>query len=290
LRENMPPKVITITNQKGGTGKTTLTALLGYELASRGYNVLFLDLDPQAHLSSFFIPISELENITDGVIEIVHHSRFKIREVNLGTKGRIGIVPSGLNYMISTYRGMIPTWDPLVIDVRIKTEPSISKTYDFILCDTPPGLLPPTVWGLYAADYVLIPTNYEELSFTSIKLLVKYMLPDIITKSKRDLKVLGLVMTNVAEKITSETIDRLNESFVEFLHQLPNTLRERFYKRPLFDSVVYRYQELRDLMYRSREEQIPLSRVIDRSPDLKQNLDALYREFIERIERFEGLK
>jgi len=227
----MPPKVITITNQKGGTGKTTLTALLGYALASRGYNVLLLDLDPQAHLSSFFIPISELENITDGVIEMAQGGHFRRREVSLGTKGKIDIVPSGLNYIISTYRGMIPSWDPFAIDSRIKTEPFINKTYDFILCDTPPELFAPTIWGLYAADYVLIPTNYEELSLAGVKLLVKEVLPDVIMKSKRDLKVLGVVMINVVKKITSKSIDRLNESFVKFLHQFPNTLRERFYKK-----------------------------------------------------------
>src|SRR3954467_2253821 len=48
-------KVVSVINFKGGVGKTTLTANLGAELASRGYRVLLIDLDPQASLTfSFF--------------------------------------------------------------------------------------------------------------------------------------------------------------------------------------------------------------------------------------------
>jgi len=80
----MSPKVITITNQKGGTGKTTLTALLAYGLAIRGRRVLMLDLDPQSHLSSLFLRINEVENISDGVLELATQGRFKIRQIDLG--------------------------------------------------------------------------------------------------------------------------------------------------------------------------------------------------------------
>jgi cellulose biosynthesis protein BcsQ len=75
----MPPKVITITNQKGGTGKTTLTALLAYGLALQDRRVLLLDLDPQSHLSSLFLKINDIENVTNGVLELAAGGRFEIR-------------------------------------------------------------------------------------------------------------------------------------------------------------------------------------------------------------------
>ncbi|MEM4888730.1 MAG: ParA family protein, partial [Thermosphaera sp.] len=59
-----------LANQKGGTGKTTLTALLAYSLASRGCNVLMLDLDPQAHLSSLFLRVSEVKEDEDGTFDM----------------------------------------------------------------------------------------------------------------------------------------------------------------------------------------------------------------------------
>jgi chromosome partitioning protein len=102
----MAPRIITITNQKGGTGKTTLTALLTYGLALRRRRVLLIDLDPQSHLSSFFLKINEIENIVDGVLELVAKQPFKIRPINLGIEpdGKVGLIPSGINYMLRSLR------------------------------------------------------------------------------------------------------------------------------------------------------------------------------------------
>jgi len=254
----MAPRVITITNQKGGTGKTTLTALLGYALASRGHKVLLLDLDPQAHLSSFFIPVNKLENVDNGVIQMAQRRHFEIYETNL-TKGRLDIVPSGLNSIISTYRGELPSTDAYAIDYRIRTEPEINKKYEYILCDTAPELFAPTIWGLYAADYILIPANNEELSFAGVRLLIKEVLPDILSaERKRTPKVLGIVLVNVVRGLKSNSINKLNDEFKKLTTQLPITTRERFYKKPIFDTIVYRYQKLRDLMYRPRRKGVPL--------------------------------
>ena len=62
MRETMA-KVITVVNQKGGVGKSTISQFTGNELSARGYEVLFIDLDPQGNLSySLGINILELEN------------------------------------------------------------------------------------------------------------------------------------------------------------------------------------------------------------------------------------
>ncbi|PUA31630.1 MAG: hypothetical protein B7O98_09020 [Zestosphaera tikiterensis] len=285
----MPPKVLTITNQKGGTGKTTLTALLGHALVARGYNVLLMDLDPQSHLSSFFLKITDLENVRDGIIEMAQGVKFVIRKVDTSTRGRMGIIPSGLNYIVNTYRGMIPSWDPYAINSRIQMEPAINRDYNFILCDTPPELFPPTIWGLYAADYVLVPSNLEELSLAGVKLLVKDILPDVIMKSKKELKILGIIVINVTRKVSGNTLNSVDHAFTKFLHQLPPTVRERFYKKPFFNTIIYRYEELKDLMYRPRRWELPLNRVMERNNELRQNIDTLAREVLERVENFEGL-
>ncbi|MEM4425922.1 MAG: AAA family ATPase [Candidatus Nezhaarchaeales archaeon] len=286
----MPPKVITIANQKGGTGKTTLTALLAYSLASRGYKVLLLDLDPQAHLSSLFLKIDEIEIVNDGTFHMAKNLKFGIRKINLQSiRGKLGLVPSGLNYIISTYRGDIPAWDPFAIHKRISTEPAI-REYDFVLCDTPPELFPPTIWGLYAADYVIIPSNMEELSLAGLKLLLKEVLPEVLmTRGNRSLRVLGVALVNVTKRYMQKTFDELNARITKFIKGLPSVVTGNIYERPLFNTVIHRNAELTDLVYRPRRWELPLDRVLRSETNLQQEVESFREEVLSRINSFRGL-
>jgi chromosome partitioning protein len=288
----MPPKVITVANQKGGTGKTTLTALLTYGLALRKHNVLMVDLDPQSHLSSFFLKINEIEYVEDGVLELVSVERpkFRIRSVNLGIEkaGKVGLIPSGINYMIRVYSGEVPAWRPLALYSRIISEPAINKYYEYVVCDTPPELFPPTMWGLYAADYLIIPTNLEELSLAGIRLLLKHVIPDVIMNGNNRLKVLGVTVINVTRHVKPESIEEYEDSLRRLIKTLPASIYNRIYKRPFFTTVIYRYDELKDLSYRPRRWEIPLSRIVNKEEELKKIIEDFVKEVEERIENFEG--
>ena len=288
----MAPTVITITNQKGGTGKTTLTALLAYGLASRGKRVLMIDLDPQAHLSSMFLKVSEIEKINDGSFEMAEGRRFKIRKIDLGSKVVVGLIPSGLDYIIRTFRGALPSMDAFALYKRLMTEPTINEYYDYVLCDTPPELFAPTVWGLYAADYVIVPTNFEELSLAGVKLLLRDVIPEITMTSKKKLRILGIALINITEKYKQETIKNLEEHMKRFITtRLPPVLSEHVYKELLFKTIIYRdKQNLADLVYRPRRHDIPLERVIDKSTELKNALANFALEVEDRATRFTGLR
>jgi chromosome partitioning protein len=286
------PQIITITNQKGGTGKTTLTALLAYGLASRGHKVLLLDLDPQSHLSSFFLKINQIENVKDGVLELASGEKFAIKKVTLGIKGTedIGLIPSGINYILKVYKGEMPAWDPNAIYKRVTKEPAINQNYDYIICDTPPELFPPTIWGLYAADYLIVPTNLEELSLAGIKILFKEVIPDIMISTKKDLKVLGVAIINVIKKYKKETIDGIEKKLIDFIKKSTSaTIYNKVYKKPFFNSIIHRHNELKDLVYRPRRWEMPLSRVINSSEELKNEVFNFVDEIESRIKNFEGV-
>jgi len=143
--------VITIAKQKGGTGKTTLLALLAYSLRELDKKVLLIDLDPQSHLSTFFIKVDELEGI-EGSLHMVMDQYFEIKPIIDG----LDIVPSRLDYMIKAYRGEMPLTRPYAIDerlrglkspARLKREPAITRKYDYVVIDTPSELYSPTIWG-----------------------------------------------------------------------------------------------------------------------------------------------
>lgn len=283
-------KVITITNQKGGTGKTTLTALLAYGFASKGYNVLMLDLDPQSHLSSLFLKITEIEEVKDGIIQMAQGEKFSIRPIDLKTRGEVGLIPSGLNYIVNVFRGQIPSWDPYAIYLRLMREPAITKKYDYVICDTPPELFPPTIWGLYAADYILIPSNLEELSLSGVKLLLREIIPEVMNRSKKEPKVLGVALVNATRKISQKSLDELNTALYNFVKKtLPMLNRNLVYKKPLFSTIIYRYDELKDLVYRPRRWELPLYRIVTRNSKLKDEITAFSNEVLERINNFEGI-
>ncbi|MEM4913408.1 MAG: AAA family ATPase [Desulfurococcaceae archaeon] len=282
--------VITITNQKGGTGKTTLTALLAYSLASKGHSVLMLDLDPQAHLSSLFLKINEIEKVDDGTFHMAKGLKFRIRKINLQSiRGKLGLVPSGLNYIISVYRGDFPAWDPFAIYKRISIEPAI-REYEFVLCDTPPELFSPTMWGLYAADYIVIPSNMEELSLVGLKLLLKEVLPEVLTTEvKRNLRVLGVALVNVTRRYTQKTFDDLNTSITKFIKSLPSVIARNVYERPLLNTIIHRNSELTDLVYRPRRWELPLDRVLKSETSLQLEVESFRDEILNRINNFKGL-
>jgi len=53
---------------------------LAYGLASKGRKVLLIDLDPQAHLSSMFLKVNEIEKVEDGVFQMAEGKQFRIRK------------------------------------------------------------------------------------------------------------------------------------------------------------------------------------------------------------------
>lgn len=287
-RSEKLPITITITNQKGGTGKTTLTALMAYGLALKGYNVLVLDLDPQAHLSSLFLKINEIERVNDGSIHMAQGQPFHIKRVALDSNVKIGLIPSGLNYIITIFRGQIPSHDPHAIRLRILREPAITRDYDYVICDTPPELFPPTLWGLYAADYVIIPTNLEELSLAGVKLLLKDVIPEVVMRNVKQPKVLGVMLINVVRRFTATTFNRIGAALCSFIDRLPAPIKELVFNKPLFDSVIHRYNELKDLMYRPRRWELPISRVLKRNSSLKKEVESTVNEVLNRINNFKG--
>jgi chromosome partitioning protein len=280
-----------LTNQKGGTGKTTLTALLAYGLALRNKSVLMIDLDPQAHLSSMFIKVSTILNVKDGSLQMAQNLKFRIRNVSFGSSGvNAGLIPSGLNYILEVFRGQIPSQDPFALYSRISREPAINKKYDYVLCDTPPEIFAPTLWGLYAADYVIIPSNLEELSLWGTRLMLRDVFPEIATRGKKDLKILGVALVNITRRYKASTLKNVERSLKKFItNSLPPALTQRIYHDVFFNTIMYRYRALADLVYKPKRWKIPLERVVNFSPGLKADVQNFATEVEDRINNFRGL-
>src|SRR4051812_41356060 len=161
--------VIALANQKGGVGKTTATANLGVLLWQMGLRVLLVDLDPQGHLT-FTLghnPDALPYTIYDAM---VGERDFDVTRVLVKTSfgpdlAPINIAASNADRELSGK----PTWGTRLANVLRR----VRGQYDYILLDAGPSLNSLTVNALYAADYVVVPTQLELLSVKGLQLLLE---------------------------------------------------------------------------------------------------------------------
>ena len=207
-------KVISVTNKKGGTGKTTTAYLLGIGLAKKGYRVLLMDLDWQCHLS--YMAGAELNR---GNILDVLERRVELKDT-IQTMGNllyeIDIVP-GSGYLSNNNQDLDWCFMGKSRTVVIKNLLSpIKENYDYIIMDLDKEYDIVSINALIASDSVIIPCEYSTLS-----LLALAQVSNILSSIKEynpALKVDGILLTQVDHQISQdeETINEF-ESFAQVL-------------------------------------------------------------------------
>lgn len=152
-------KIIAVTNQKGGVGKTTTCASLCGGLAAMGYKVLAVDLDPQGNLS-FSLGVEVEDNYT---IYDVLKDNCDIEDAVIHGE-HCDVVPS--NILLSGLElEMTGVGREYVLREQLNY---IKKDYDYIILDTPPALSVLTINAYTASDELIIPMLCEILSLQGI--------------------------------------------------------------------------------------------------------------------------
>lgn len=175
-------KVIAITNQKGGVGKTTTTVNLGVGLARSGKSVLLVDADPQCSLTTSLgimdqdeLPVS-ITTVMQSVLEdrpmpegggIIHHSE------------GVDLLPSNIE-LSGLEISLINTMSREFVLKGCLGK--VKQNYDYILIDCMPSLGVMTINALTAANSVIIPTQPSFLSTKGLSLLLRS-----ISKVKRQI-------------------------------------------------------------------------------------------------------
>ena len=179
-------KIIAITNQKGGVGKTTAAlSLLGALLKQNKKNrVLGIDLDPQGSLG--FSAGVDIENCP--TIYEVFKGKKSVGDVIVST--RVGdILPSNILLSGAEREFNGPGRAYLLSDQIRKVE----SRYDYIIIDTPPALNVLTLNAYVAAEGLIIPMVPEVLSLLAIKQIAE-TINDVRRDYNPDLEVLGILL------------------------------------------------------------------------------------------------
>jgi chromosome partitioning protein len=254
----MLPKIIAISNQKGGVGKTTSSVNIAAGLALRGYKILLIDTDHQASCTVAFGMQSDYDNRSiyaalvglSPIQDCIHQTPVPNLYLTPSTPHLVGAEIELVNI---TEREYILTE---------KLEP-IKKNFDFIFIDCPPSLGIVPVNSLMAADSVIIPLQCEYFGIEGLELILNTM--NIIQKRlKPELYVEGILLTMFEEEnaLSSQILKLMRSSFGE----------------QVFDTFIPRDP----LFIDSTAKQIPV--IVDKnidSPGAKA-YDRLILEFLEK--------
>lgn len=259
---------LAISQHKGGTGKTTTTLNLGASLAQRGFQVLMVDLDPQADLSA------GLGVVIDSTVGTSEPSLYRILATEQGSLSEV-IVSTGVERLWLAAGTLDMAELELSLAAQISREralqralSTVARQYDFILLDCPPSLGLLTINALVAAQQVIVPVQAEPRSVGATTRILS-----VISTLKRrmvldDLRVLGLLLTmknrtNVAREAESV----LRSTYGDLV--LRTTIRNRAL---LAEDVLYH------------------APVLSFSPSSEpaQDYEALASEVLERINMVKG--
>lgn len=217
-------KVIAVTNQKGGVGKTTTAINLSASLAVAERKTLLIDVDPQANAGSG-LGCNKSETRVSIYHALIGERDIKdvIRKTDLKF---LDVAPSNMDLIGAE----IELVNASARETRLKDAlSSIVDDYDYIIIDCPPSLGLLTVNSLNAADSIIVPMQCEYFALVGLSHLI-----NTINLMKRALnssiKVEGILLT---------MFDRRNR----LSHQVAEDIRSHF-KEMVFESVIPRNVKL----------------------------------------------
>ena len=181
--------IISITNQKGGVGKTTTAINLAAALATKGMRTLLIDLDPQANSTMSYL---DRRTVEKSMFDVLTESAVTLKEVVRKSElPNLDVAPARISLakIESKLLGEI--------DGHFRLRDKIDgarKAYDAILIDTPPTLGMITVNAMVASSHILIPIQSSYFALEGTDDLLE-TIEKIKARPNPTLRILGVVIT-----------------------------------------------------------------------------------------------
>ncbi len=197
-------RVISVSNQKGGVGKTTTTVNVAAFVADRGRRVLIIDIDPQAN-AGYGVGVNAVES--DKTVYEVLIGAVPIREAIMPSGlPNLDLIPSNIHLAGAQMDLMDVEGKEFILR---KAMQDIRGEYDYVFIDCPPSLGILTLNSLVAADSVMIPLQCEYYALEGLSQLLR-IIAMVQENLNRSLAIEGVVLTmydsrtNLSQQVVSD--------------------------------------------------------------------------------------
>src|SRR3989338_5544875 len=230
-------KIISICNQKGGTGKTTTAVNLSAALSQIGKKVLIVDADPQGNATS---GVGINKNTIENSVYEVLLSRAQIQDVTIkNVFPNLDLIPCNIHLTGAE----IELVGVLSRETRLKRAlDAVKQNYDFIFIDSPPSLGLLTLNALVASDAIIIPIQCEFYALEGVSQLLNTI--NLVRDGlNSELKIEGVLLTmaDFRTNLTTEVINEIKNYFKEKVYKTIIPRNIKLSEAPSFGKPISLY-------------------------------------------------
>jgi chromosome partitioning protein len=230
-------RIIAITNQKGGVGKTTTSINLSAALADKNKKVLVVDADPQGNKTSGFG--IDKNSITNTIYELML-GYCSINEcIMKDIVNGVSIIPSNVNLAAAEIELIGVEKKEFILKNELEW---ISDQYDFIIIDCPPALSLLTINAMAAANTVLVPIQCEYYALEGLSQLIHTVnLVKERLNPRLDMEGVVLTMFDSRTNLSSQVVENVKSHLSQKVYNTVIPRNIRLAEAPSYGMPINKY-------------------------------------------------